>query len=383
MKSAGTVMVIAGESSGDHHAARLVRAMDQKRDGLFFCGIGGPALEKEGVRLVFDAALMSVVGVTEVFGALSHILKGFAAARRLLKSLRPDLLILVDFPDFNLRVAATAKKLGVPVLYYISPQVWAWRRGRIKKIARRVDHMAVIFPFEAVLYEERGVPVTFVGHPFLDEPGAPAPRPLPDRPENGRRILGLLPGSRGKEIERHLPVMMGAARLLEEKFRKDGRPAPEFVISLAPGVKRDFMDAVVARGPASGRFHIDESGAGSVLEKSDFVIAVSGTVTLETALSRTPHVIIYKISPVSHWVAKALVRVEHIGIANHIAASPVVPELIQTDATPEKIAAVAHGALTDPDRLRKAAEALGGIRDAMGGPGASERAAKIALEMMK
>jgi len=207
------VMIIAGEASGDLHGSKLVKAMLDQDPSIYFMGIGGRALREAGVRILVEASTLSVVGITEVLSKGRSLLRGIAKATKLIKIMNPDLLILIDFPDFNLHMAAKAKKLGIPVLYYISPQFWAWRQGRIKKIKKRVDHMAVILPFEEAFYRQHGVPVTFVGHPLLDD------RKLLDNKkrvdtETEEPVIGLLPGSRDKEVSRHLPVMLAAAELL-------------------------------------------------------------------------------------------------------------------------------------------------------------------------
>ncbi len=363
-----TVMIIAGESSGDHHGAKLVRAMRKRDSELFFCGIGGPALEKEGVRIIFDASLLSVVGITEILGVFPDILKGLATVKRLLKSLRPDLLLLIDFPDFNLRAAAMAKKLGVPVLYYVSPQIWAWRGGRVKKIKKLVDHMAVIFPFEIALYEKHGVPATFVGHPLLDDaPGTSAEK---------KSAIGILPGSRRKEIRRHLPVMIEAALILERRL-----DSPEFLISCARGIEMEYIENIMSERQKLKNFKIVPSGVDKTLHKSRLAIAVSGTVTLEAAIAEVPHIIIYKVSTISYWLARALINVESIGISNLIAGTPHVPELIQKEASPGNIAELAYEIFTDDDKIKKAMGRLREIKRALGGSGASDRAAEIAFGM--
>ena len=393
MKPVKTVMIIAGESSGDHHGAKLVKAMRKKTEDLFFCGIGGPMLEEEGVRITFDASLISVVGITEIIGVFPNILRGLATVKRLLKGLRPDLLILIDFPDFNLRAAAMAKKLGIPVFYYISPQVWAWRQGRVKKIAKLVDHMAVIFPFEAALYEKEGIPVTFVGHPLLDtgDPSCEAhsssnqvfQHPRSENAASSNAVIGLLPGSRRKEIKRHLPEMMQAALILEKKFLEKGDQPPEFLISQAQSVEREYLEAIVSEQSPVTHVRIVPGGVENTFRESDFAIAVSGTVTLEAALAGLPHIIIYKMSAITHWLAKTLAKVEHIGIANLIAKSPMIPELIQKEASPANIAQVTFDMLTDKEKLRPFKEALLETRNILGGEGASDGAATIAVEMIK
>jgi len=224
------VAVIAGEASGDIHGAGVVRAMSRQNHQIFFCGIGGPALEAAGVRILVDSAELSVVGITEVFNKIRSIYRGAVTIKRLLKSLKPDLLILVDYPEFNLHIATVAKKYAIPVLYYVSPQIWAWRQGRVKKIGERIDHMAVILPFEKEFYDAQNIPVSFVGHPLLDSaspnhdsPGAEDSQESP--------VIGLVPGSRKMEVARLLPIMIQAAHNL-----KTGNPQYRFIISIAPTV---------------------------------------------------------------------------------------------------------------------------------------------------
>ena len=233
------VMIIAGEASGDLHGSRLVRAMRKRSPDLFFCGIGGKFLREAGVRILMEASVLSVVGFTEVFSKIPVIAKGMTVVKRLLKSLRPDLLILIDFPDFNLHAAAVAKKLGIPILYYISPQIWAWRSGRINKIKRLVDHVAVILPFERDLYAAHDIPVTFVGHPLLDSEQY-SNRSEVDATVPDNSAIGLMPGSREKEVVRHLPIMLSAARQLTRQT-----PNLKFTVSLAPTVPWELVDSII------------------------------------------------------------------------------------------------------------------------------------------
>jgi len=211
------IMIVAGETSGDIHGAKLVSALRKRNNKLFFCGIGGGALGEVGVKLLMDASEIAVVGITEVFSKIPNILKGMRVAKKTLKTLRPDLLILIDFPDFNLHLASYAKKLGIPVLYYISPQIWAWRPGRVKRIRKLVDHLAVILPFEEDFFRGHAIPVTFVGHPLLDTPTSPQNKAL-NRLTQDHPVIGFLPGSRDGEIAKHLPIMIHAARNLHKKI---------------------------------------------------------------------------------------------------------------------------------------------------------------------
>lgn len=370
------IFLIAGEASGDLHGANLVKALRKLSPHIVFSGIGGKAMQDAGVEILVDAATLSVVGITEVFSKLPGILSGMAAARSYLKNTRPDLLILIDFPDFNLRMAAIAKKLRIPVLFYISPQIWAWRSGRVTKIGRLVDHIAVILPFEASFYRKHHIPVTFVGHPLLDEFRGPLPSPGP--PLQGcPPVIGLLPGSRESEIVRHLPVMLQAAGILSR--RMDIR----FVVSMAPGAPHDIIKALCLPFLNELSLEIDSDGARSVFAKTHLVVAASGTVTLEAAIAGTPVIIIYKVSPLSYRLGKALIKVNNIGLVNLIAEREIVPELIQDQASPELIAETVLKLVSNPSALDAIRLAFENVRYRLGGPGASSRVADIALNMLK
>ena len=370
------VMIIAGEASGDSHGAKLVRAMNSNSKDLFFCGIGGPAMQAAGVRILVDAARLAVVGITEVLAKASFLIDGIRRAKNTINGLRPDLLVLIDFPDFNLHVAASAKKLGIPVLYYICPQVWAWRPGRVEKIKKRVDHLAVILPFEAAYFQRHQIPVTFVGHPLLDRD-----KPLivgeASTAADGSKTIGLLPGSRDKEIIRLLPVMLRAA---DNLAKRDGRI--RFLVSVAPSTDPSLVRQLVDRHAGNAQVEIVEGGVGRILSESLLVVAASGTVTLEAALSGIPTVIVYKVSPLTYILGKMLVRVKFIGLVNLIADREIVPELIQRQVSAVNVADTAWRLLSDEAHRQHVRQELLEMRQTLGGPGASERAAKIALQMM-
>jgi len=365
-------MIIAGEASGDIHGARLVSAMKGRNKDLYFCGIGGDALRDAGVEIIQNASTLAVVGITEVFSKAFSLIKGLAGSKRLLKNLKPDLLILIDFPDFNLKVASSAKKLGIPVLYYISPQVWAWRQGRVKKIKELVTHLAVILPFEAEFFEKYGVPVSYVGHPLLD--GGLLPVNLNEKKET--QIIGLLPGSRDSEITRHLPVMLEAASLIVKKM--DGI---KIAVSLAPTVKREYVERII-RKHCTYDYDIISGGADQILKICSLVVAASGTVTLEAAIAGVPMVIIYKVSPVTYLFGKAMIKVPNICLVNLIAGREIVPELVQERATPANIAAEVLRILGDSGRIESMRKELIGVRNLLGGSGASGRVADIAISML-
>ena len=370
------VMIIAGEASGDLHGSRLVTAMRERNKALFFCGIGGQALKASGVRVFVDASELSVVGITEAFSKLPNLLKGMAVAKKTLKRLLPDLLILIDFPDFNLNVAAFAKKLGIPVLYYISPQIWAWRPGRVKKIGKIVDHMVVILPFEEDFYRKREIPVTYVGHPLLDT-NLDYEKKAFQKPESDISVIGLCPGSRDREIARHLPIMLGAAQILLKRIKN-----VKFIVSLAPDVKRKTVEEIVNKHKGAADLEIVSGHVKKIFERSRVVVAVSGTVTLESAISGTPMVIIYKVSPISYWLGRAMIQVKHIGLVNLITGKKIVPELLQDQASPIRIADTVFNMLSDAPGLEKLRLELLQVKHALGGPGASGRVADIAVGML-
>jgi lipid-A-disaccharide synthase len=372
------VFIIAGEASGDVHGANLVRAMAAQDPSVSFRGVGGRELQEAGVKLLWDAAEVAVVGFLEVARHLATIARAFRLAVHTLRTWQPHLLILIDYPDFNLLVARKARRLGIPVMYYVSPQVWAWRSGRMKTIRRCVDRMVVLFPFEETLYREAGVPVSFVGHPFLD---AVAAR---DRGELGRRLglslggrplLGLLPGSRQNEVRALLPVMVEAAASLARRM-----PHATFLLPLASMIRADQVRPLLqgrdlALTVMEGRTH-------EAIQACDVIVAASGSVTLEAAILGTPLVIVYKVHPLSYEIGRRLIRVKHIGLVNLVAGETVAPELIQDQVTVEGIVKEVMGILKDPGRQAWIRSRLEEVRCRLGSPGASIRAAAIALSLV-
>jgi lipid-A-disaccharide synthase len=370
-------MIIAGEASGDHHGAKLVEALYQKNNTLFFCGIGGQAMQKAGVKLIYDAAKLAVVGFTEVFSKVPDILEGIRRCKRLLKSLRPDLLILIDFPEFNFHIAATAKRLDIPVLYYVSPQVWAWRPGRFKKIRQRVDHVAIILPFEKAYYQKHHIPVTFVGHPLLDNKHLATVMDLDTPVHRSGPVIGLLPGSRENEISRLLPEMLTAARNLKQPFQDI-----HFIISIAPTIKKEMVLDLVAQYGGNVPFETIPYAVDNEFKRCDLVVAASGTVTLEAALLGIPLIVVYKLSPLTFQLAKRLIKVKNIALVNLIAGKKIIPELIQEKASSANIAREVSHLLRHPEELCRIKTELIQVRSQLGKPGASARVADIALEML-
>lgn len=368
-------MIVAGEASGDMHGARLVKEMQRLNPRLEFFGIGGSALRQAGVRIRVDNAQMAVVGVSEALLKLRVLLSALRIAKEDLKGIRPDLLIVIDFPDFNLRVATMARKMGVPVLYYISPQIWAWRTGRVKKIKKVVDHMVVIFPFEVDFYKRWHVPVTFVGHPLLDSMSS---RMAGEKKQNlggSGRLIGLLPGSRNEEVMRLLPTMVQVADVVSEQI-----PDIQFAIPVASSVDRSLVETIARNGAA--RILVLSDRLRDVLEEATLLITASGTVTLEAAIAGTPMIIVYKVSGLSYWLGKCLIHVKHIGLANLVAGKSIVPELIQHQVSVEKIARKALNLLSDDSALAEMRRELGCVTQLLGAPGASKRAAKVAMSLL-
>ena len=367
------IMIVAGEASGDIYGADLAREAHRLDPQLHFFGIGGQRMREAGVQTMVDSADMAVVGLVEVLKHFDVISAAFLKLKKILREDPPALLVLIDYPGFNLRLAKVAKRAGVKVLYYISPQIWAWRQGRLKKIARLVDHMAVILPFEAAFYERAGVPVTFVGHPLLDMVQVSMNREQAAASfglDPSRKIVGLFPGSRNNEIERLLPVIIDSARVLEKQF-----PGLQFVVPIASTLKReDLAPQILAAGIdvtfTHERIH-------DLIRACDAVISVSGTVTLEISLIGTPMVIIYKLSPLTYLLAKQLVKIEHIGLCNIIAGETVVRELIQHEANQDLISAEIGKILGNVMYANEIKHKLSTVRSQLKSGGASANVARL------
>jgi lipid-A-disaccharide synthase len=373
------VLIVAGEASGDLHGANLVRALRRHDPGIMVSGIGGMRMKQAGVEILVPASEMAVVGLTEALFRLGVIFKARQKMKNLLKSIpSPELIILIDYPDFNIHLASLAKRWKVPVLYYISPQVWAWRKGRIKKLSKRVDRMAVILPFEEDLYRNKGVDVTYVGHPLLDA----IPEHL-NREEvieklnlqNASPVVGLLPGSRQEEIENTLPVMVKAVESLSSRYSQ-----MECLLPVAPTVSVDLVHSYLADSNVA--IHISDLDIYRTLTACDLALVASGTATLETAIMEVPMVVVYRVSPVTYWIGKTLVNVPYIGLANFVAGKQIVPELVQDEFNPEKLAEEAFRIIEDHQEREDMIRNLKAVKDSLGEGGASERTARLAIEMM-
>ncbi|MBL0224315.1 MAG: lipid-A-disaccharide synthase [Geobacteraceae bacterium] len=373
------IMIVAGEASGDIYGADLVREALILEPELHFFGIGGQRMREAGIETLVDSSDMAVVGLIEVLKHFDVISAAFLKLKKILREDPPALLILIDYPGFNLRLAKIAKRAGVKVLYYISPQIWAWRQGRLKKISRLVDHMAVILPFEAAFYERAGVPVTFVGHPMLDMVQVSMTRDQAAASfglDVSRKIVGLFPGSRTNEIEKLLPVIIESANLLEKRF-----PGTQFVVPIASTLKQEDLAPQIMSSGLDVTFTHERIH--DLIRACDAVISVSGTVTLEIALVGTPMVIIYKLSPLTYMLAKRLIKIEHIGLCNIVAGETVVKELIQHEASPDNISAEIEKILGNVLYANEIRQKLSAVRSQLKRGGASANVARLVISLME
>lgn len=371
-------MIVAGEASGDNLGASVAREIRRRLPAARLFGIGGPRMREAGVETLVDAAEMAVVGLVEVISHFPVIHRAWKGVTGIIDRDPPDLLIPIDYPDFNLRVAQRARRRGVPVLYFVSPQIWAWRPGRVHGIAQRVDHMAVVFPFEVPLYQRASVPVTFVGHPLLDTVPPPAGRGERCRElglDPSRPVVGLFPGSRRSEIRMLLSTIGESARLLRERH-----PQVQFVLPLASTLSPDDLRPLDL---LSLPLTVVRERAVEVMDACDAILTVSGTVTLEIALKGVPMVIIYRVSPLTYQIGKRVIRVDHIGLCNIVAGERIVPELIQDEAEPVRICGELERFLDDPDHAASVRRKLSLVRDRLGEPGAAGRVADIALSLIE
>ena len=376
------VMISCGEASGDLYAGALVsEIVRHDREATIF-GCGGDRLLASGARLVGDYRGLTVTGLTE---ALSVLPRSLAMYRRLVaaaRAERPDVFVAVDFPDFNFRLAAAVHRLGIPVVYYVSPQIWAWRRGRVRTLKRWVDRMLVIFPFEEALYRDAGIPVEFVGHPLLDLAQARETRGeflTRHRLDPTAPTVALLPGSRPNELRIILPIVSHAADLIAAQL-----PRAQFLVARAPGLSTALFEPVTAASRGRGpRPVIVDACADDVLAAADVVVTASGTATIQAAIHERPMVIVYRVTPLSYFVGKRFVHVETFGMVNLVAGERIVPELMQDACTPERVAAEALTLLTDLPRAQRMREALRRVRAQLGEPGASRRAAESVLAVAR
>jgi lipid-A-disaccharide synthase len=368
------VMISCGEPSGDLYAGALAEALRARDPGIDVFGFGGPRLEAAGARLIGNYAGLSVTGLTEAIRVLPQ---SFTMLRRLVdaaRELKPDVFVPIDFPDFNFRLMASLRRLGTPVVYYISPQLWAWRPARMETMKRHVDKVLVIFPFEEPIYRDAGVPAEFVGHPLVDLTCVTQSRASllrehgldPDAP-----TVALLPGSRRNELQRIAPTMAAALPRIQARV-----PGVQFVVAAAPNLSPNlfepFRRSVIIRGQTD-----------NVLAACDVAITASGTATVQCALHERPMVVVYRLSSLTYMLGKPFVKVDTYAMANLVAGTRVVPELIQNDFTPDRVAEETIAMLTDRDRYERIRGALATVRHRLGEPGASGRAADAVLAVAR
>jgi lipid-A-disaccharide synthase len=372
-------MLSCGEASGDLYAAALVGDMKRLDPAVDVFGFGGPRLAAAGATLLDDYRDYSVTGLSE---ALRVLPRSWALYRRLVREAaqrRPSVFVAIDFPDFNFRLGQALHRLGVPVVYYISPQLWAWRPGRIETMKRFVDLVLPIFPFEEALYRNAGMPVEMVGHPLIDLLGAPIDRAAflreigadPERP-----TVALLPGSRPNELQAILGDLVAAARLITREL-----PRVQFVLARAPNLDDHLFDPVRVGGGEPVSVTVVSGRTDAVLSSADVVITASGTATIQTALHEKPMVIVYRVSPFSYWLGRRFVKVDTFGMPNLISGRRSVPELIQEGFTPEAAARETLRLLTDPAAAEAMRADLREVRRRLGEPGASARAAAAVLRV--
>ena len=374
------VMISAGEASGDMHAANVVKALHQQDSSIEVYGMGGEHLRKAGVDLLVDCTDIAVMGIVEVLLKYRTIMQALNILKESLRQNPPDLLVVVDYQEFNNKLAEAAKELGIKVLFYIGPQVWAWRQHRVHQIGKRVDMMAVILPFEEKFYRNANVPVRFVGNPLADEvkPNKSKQSCLleyclaEDKP-----VIGLLPGSRRSEINRILPLQLAAADILHQQ-----KPELQFVLPIASTLNDDAFKADLQQYS-----HLDvklvKDLSYNVMQCCDAIIAASGTATLEIALMGIPNCITYKVAHLSYAILKRMVKIEHIGLVNIVAEKGIVKEFLQYDAKPNLIAEEIMRILDNPEYRNTMINELNAVRDKLGKSGGVNNMAELMLEMLE
>jgi lipid-A-disaccharide synthase len=373
------LLLSCGEPSGDLYAGALTRELRALSPGIAVSGLGGPQFSRAGGVLIDDYRGLTATGLTESLATLPKFRRTIARLAAWAREQRPDALVVIDFPELNLRLASRVKRLGVPVIYYISPQIWAWRAGRLKTIRKLVDRMLVIFPFEEAIYRRAQVPVEFVGHPLVDLATPSSTRAsflqrlalVPDAP-----TVAILPGSRSNEVSRILPDLIAAAALIDRRV-----PRAQFVVARAPMLDGSLFGAVAKAGLP--RVAVVEGDTDAALASADVVLTASGTATVQTALHGVPMVVVYRLSPITYRLVRPLVKLDSIAMVNLIAGKKIVPELIQNALTPEAVAAEAVSMLTDESRRNAIRAELSRVRAQLGGSGASRRAAQAILSVIE
>jgi lipid-A-disaccharide synthase len=369
------IFIVTGEASGDLHGANLAGAIRALRPDVELIGVGGSRMQAAGVTLLPGIQRVDAMGVTLAWAHLRAGMHNLFTLAQYLRRTSLDAVVFIDHPGINLRLARVAKWIGHRVVYYIAPQVWAWASVRMRLIRRRVDHAVVILPFEEALYRQAGVPCTFVGHPLLDEVA-----PSYDRDELRKRfgldsaapVVGLLPGSRESEVRALFPMMLRAATQLARRH-----PGVQFVVAQAPSIASELLASLSAEGGV--RVQVVHNQASEVMASSDVLLVASGTATLQAAVIGTPMVLTYRTAWLTYWLARWLIRIPWIGLVNIVAGRSIVTELIQHEATPERMSAEVSRLLADGQAASRMRADLRKVREALGSPGASRRAAEVVL----
>ncbi len=367
-------MVIAGETSGDLHGAGVVRELKRANPSMEIFGIGGDRMRKEGMDLTYHVRETSFMGFVEVVKHLPLIRSVERTMEQLLKFKRPDAVLLIDYPGFNLRFARAVKRSGIPVVYYISPQVWAWKKGRVKKMRGLIDRMLVVFPFEVPIYEKENVPVRFVGHPLIEELAE-----MMSRDQFGKRFgidpakkfIAVIPGSRKQEIENLFSVMVRGAAAVAGSEK-------EVVVAVAPDLPLELYQRHL---PPETRVRFVQHATHEVMKYAEFAFVTSGTATLETACLGTPMVVVYRTSLITYWIAAMVVTIKHISLVNIVAERGIVPEVIQNAVTVERLTAEARAIIDSPERYAAMKEDLAAVRAKLGSVGASAAVAESVLSI--
>jgi len=365
------ILIVAGEASSDLHAANLVKETKSLMPGTEFFGLGGARMEQQGVKLYANIVDLAVVGFVEVLRNIRKFKAIFNQVLWEVDKLKPDLAILIDYPGFNLRLAVELKKRGIPIVYYISPQIWAWGKNRINLIKKTINQMIVIFKFEEALYKKAGVPVSFVGHPFLDIVRANSKLNL----RSGITTIALLPGSREAEVKRLLPLMLESAKIIKEKI-----PQSQFIILRSSTVKKELYDQVLIKNKLPVYVFIDKTYAG--LASSDFALIASGSATLESAILERPFVVVYKVSWLNWLCLRAIIKIPYIGLVNIVAGRKIIKEFIQHRAQAGRIANYIIDTLKNPHKIAAIKNELSRVRLLLGEEGANKRAAGIIVELL-
>ena len=378
-KSPLSIMFSAGESSGDQHAANMFLELKKHQPDIKGFGMGGAKMALAGIDIRYDSGSIGVIGVVEVLKHYGEIRRALKLIQQLVSTERPDLLVCVDYKEFNLKLARFAKQCGVKVLFYVSPQVWAWRPGRVKTYGKAIDMMAVIFPFETTYYDAENVPVRYVGHPSVDKVHPQRSR-LEDMAifnlDESNPVIGLLPGSRANEINRLLPIMLAAAEILQARI-----PGIQFMLPQADSISDELLESYMDRSPV--KITVIKNQPYDVIQCCDVVMTTSGTATIEIALLNVPMVITYKLAALTYWLGRWLVNTPFIGLPNIILGKGFIKELIQYEATSENLAEEIERILTDKFYADQMRDNLNQVKQQLGHGGGSKNMAELALEIMK